>query len=63
MIAEAIADKQHELFYEGGYLSPAAETCYWRALIRCWSTVVEAEGSEWSEYKGVRWELFSLGEF
>jgi hypothetical protein len=62
-IAEGIAHRQRKLFYEEGYLSAAAETCYWRALIRGWSTVVEPEGSEWSEHKGVRWELFSLGEF
>jgi hypothetical protein len=62
-MAEGIADRQRELFHNGGYQSPAAETCYWRALIRGWSKVVEPEGSEWSEHQGVRWELFSLGEF
>ncbi|KAF7179939.1 hypothetical protein CNMCM7691_008991 [Aspergillus felis] len=62
-IAQGIADRQRELFYDGGYLSPAAETCYWRALIRGWSKVVESEGGEWTEHKGVRWELFSLGGF
>ncbi|GIJ85030.1 hypothetical protein Asppvi_003885 [Aspergillus pseudoviridinutans] len=62
-IAQGIADRQRELFNDGGYLSPAAETCYWRALIRGWSKVAESEGREWTEHKGVRWELFSLGGF
>ncbi|GIC94734.1 uncharacterized protein Aud_002063 [Aspergillus udagawae] len=60
-IAQGIGDRQRELFYDGGYLSPAAEPCYWRALIRGWSRVVEPEGREWIEHKGGRWELFSLG--
>ncbi|KAK0707903.1 hypothetical protein B0H67DRAFT_450753, partial [Lasiosphaeris hirsuta] len=38
-IAEGIAARQRELSVGGGYFSPAAETCYWRALIRGWSSV------------------------
>ncbi|KAH1491547.1 hypothetical protein LV164_008173 [Aspergillus fumigatus] len=60
-MAEGIADRQRQLFHDGGYHSPAAEACYWRALIRGWSKVAEPEGREWSEHEGVRWELFSLG--
>lgn len=48
----------------GGYLSPAAETCYWRALIRGWSSVVRVDGDEWEgreEERGVSWEEFSMG--
>lgn len=67
-IATGIAERQRELFTR--YLSPAAETCYWRALIRGWSKVAEpyyedggwagwdAEGVENGE--GMRWETFSL---
>ena len=36
--AEAIADNARSTFRER-YLTPAAEACYWRALIRGWSSV------------------------
>lgn len=38
--AEGIARRQREVFVGKGYLSPPAEACYWRALIRGWSEVV-----------------------
>ncbi|KAI1742470.1 glycosyl transferase family 90-domain-containing protein [Xylaria scruposa] len=61
-IAEAIARRQRNLFVERGYLSPAMETCYWRALIRGWSLVVRLEEEGWEEDRvGVSWEEFSLG--
>ncbi|KAI0554690.1 glycosyl transferase family 90-domain-containing protein [Xylaria curta] len=61
-IAEAIAQRQRNLFVERGYLSPAMETCYWRALIRGWSLVVRPEEEGWEEDRiGVSWEEFSLG--
>ena len=50
----------------GGYLSEAAEACYWRSLIRAWSKMArtsESEGEKgrgWSE--GTRWETYSLIE-
>lgn len=66
-IAQGIANRQRELVK---YLSQAAENCYWRALIRGWSEVVDTEGAGggWagSEVAGVengegmRWETFSL---
>jgi len=52
-----IARRQRAVMVGGGYLSEAAEACYWRALIRAWSRIVQVEG-EWEE--GMRWETFSL---
>ncbi|GJC98468.1 DUF821 domain-containing protein [Colletotrichum higginsianum] len=42
-VARGIARRQRALFSEGGYLSPAAEVCYWRALVRGWSRVVRID--------------------
>jgi len=42
-----------------GYLSEAAENCYWRSWIRAWSRIAgtdEADG--WG--MGIRWEPFTL---
>jgi hypothetical protein len=51
-----------------GYLSEAAEMCYWRSLIRSWSEVARPDLDTWrisggdtSENElGVRWETFLL---
>lgn len=59
-VAEGIATRQREMFAEGGYFSPAAEVCYWRALIRGWSKVVRYDGMDWEENEGTRWELFAM---
>ena len=59
-VAEGIARRQRELFADGGYYSPAAETCYWRALIRGWAEVVRMEGEDWEGVEGVTFEAFSL---
>ncbi|KAI8949438.1 glycosyl transferase family 90-domain-containing protein [Xylaria longipes] len=59
-IAEGIAQRQRGLFVGRGYISPAMETCYWRALIRGWSSVVRLEGEGWDDSVGVIWEEFSL---
>ncbi|PMD33840.1 hypothetical protein L207DRAFT_589394 [Hyaloscypha variabilis F] len=63
-IAEGIAERQREVV-EKGYLSEASEVCYWRALIRGWSSVVGVDEEVWGswddeESRGVRWEEFSL---
>ncbi|KAI1757710.1 glycosyl transferase family 90-domain-containing protein [Xylaria castorea] len=60
-VAEAIARRQRNLFIDRGYLSPAMETCYWRALIRGWNLVVKLEEKGWEDRVGVSWEEFSLG--
>ncbi|KAK3380930.1 glycosyl transferase family 90-domain-containing protein [Podospora didyma] len=64
-IAEGIATRQRELFVGGGYLSRAAEVCYWRALIRGWSQVAQTEvpgedGTGGKSNKEERWEEFSM---
>lgn len=58
-VAERVARNQRESIVERGYLSPAAEVCYWRALVRGWSGVVRGDES-WEGVEGVRWEGFSL---
>ncbi|KAI0838765.1 hypothetical protein F5Y06DRAFT_287075 [Hypoxylon sp. FL0890] len=61
-VAEGIARRQRELFDGGGYFSPAAETCYWRAAIRGWSSVVRTEGQGFEDLEEIPWEEFSLKE-
>ena len=69
-VAKGIARRQRQLVAEGGYLSQAAEVCYWRSLIRGWASVVMTEGDErWKKGKdgkgsgdGIRFETFSLTE-
>ncbi len=58
-VAEGIAARQRALFADGGYLSPAAETCYWRSLLRGWRQVVQYNDSALCE--GEPWETFVLG--
>ncbi|KAL1895921.1 hypothetical protein Sste5346_005020 [Sporothrix stenoceras] len=61
-VAQGIARRQQALFVDGGYFSPAAETCYWRALVRGWSTVAQTVGPAWvGEPRGVPWEVFAMG--
>ncbi|KAL2198217.1 glycosyl transferase family 90-domain-containing protein [Corynascus similis CBS 632.67] len=59
-IAEGIARRQRDLFVGGGYFSPAAETCYWRALVRGWAKMAQTEGHGWEETEGIPFETFSL---
>ncbi|KAI1438499.1 hypothetical protein GGR50DRAFT_435607 [Xylaria sp. CBS 124048] len=61
-VAEGIAARQRALFAEGGYLSPAAEACYWRALIRGWSEIVRVDEGAFDDLEEVPWEEFSLKE-
>lgn len=42
-VGEGIARRQRATFAGGGYYSPAAEACYWRALVRGWSEVVRVD--------------------
>jgi hypothetical protein len=58
-VSRDIARRSREGLVDSGYLSTAAEVCYWRALIRGWSRVVRVEGQEWSA-EGTRWETYSL---
>lgn len=60
-VAEGIARRQRGLFAGGGYFSPAAEACYWRALIRGWSEVVRVDEGELGEVgPGQTFESFVL---
>ncbi|KAK5661650.1 hypothetical protein OQA88_9750 [Cercophora sp. LCS_1] len=61
-VAEGIAKRQRELFVGGGYFSPAAEACYWRALVRGWAKVAKTEGMGWDELEGQTFEGFVLGQ-
>jgi len=66
-VAEGIARRQREVVLKG-YLSEAAEVCYWRSLIRGWNSVARIDENMWGEWEnegvengeGVRWETFSL---
>lgn len=59
--AEGIARRQRETFVDGGYFSPAAEMCYWRALIRGWSEVARWDAEEVQALgEGQTYEAFVL---
>jgi hypothetical protein len=62
--AEGIANRQRETFEGGGYVSPAAEMCYWRALVRGWAQAVRLDLRAWANKtkEGVRFEEFVLRE-
>ncbi|CAK7231414.1 hypothetical protein SCUCBS95973_007908 [Sporothrix curviconia] len=61
-VAQGIALRQRSLFWEQGYLSPAAEACYWRALIQGWATVAQTTDEKWAKVpRGVPWEVFAMG--
>lgn len=60
-VAAGIARRQRETFVGGGYFSPAAETCYWRALIRGWGQVVRVDEGDLAELgTGQTFETFAL---
>lgn len=59
-VAAGIARRQRETYYDGGYLSSAAEVCYWRALLRGWSEVARPVGEKW-EQPGMPFEEFVSG--
>ncbi|KAH7393062.1 glycosyl transferase family 90-domain-containing protein [Pyrenochaeta sp. MPI-SDFR-AT-0127] len=61
-VARRIAQNQRDTVVGGGYLSLAAETCYWRALIRGWAAAAKVDGHEWSEQVGKRYETWLLEE-
>jgi hypothetical protein len=59
-VAEGIARRQRETFHGGGFLSPAAETCYWRAAIRGWGSVVDYRDLELNDMEAVPYEEFVI---
>jgi len=63
--AERIANMSASTFRDR-YLTPAAEACYWRAMVRRWAQVQNFEPEayyqpsgmgEWKQ-RGVDWEVF-----
>jgi hypothetical protein len=61
-VAERIARNQRDLVVRRGYLSVAAETCYWRALIRGWGRSAIVDEREWAGLQGERYETWLLKE-
>ncbi|KAK7746464.1 hypothetical protein SLS53_002423 [Cytospora paraplurivora] len=60
-VGEGIARRQRDMFAGGGYYSPAAEVCYWRALVRGWSEVVRIDESRLEGIgDGQTFEAFAL---
>jgi len=59
-LARSIAQRQREVMVNGGYLSEAAEACYWRGLIKAWSEMARVNETEKPWGEGMRWETFSL---
>ena len=64
--AKRIADNSVRVFRER-YLTPAAEACYWRALLKAWKQVsftpdlyadLNGEGRTRMHKRGVRYETF-----
>jgi hypothetical protein len=45
-----------------GYMSEDAEVCYWRSLIRRWSSVARLGDGKLAqdEGRGLRWETFAF---
>lgn len=56
-VAAAIARNQRKTFHDDGYLSPAAEACYWRSLLRVWDELARPVGDEWKQ-QGIPAEEF-----
>ncbi|KAJ4369730.1 hypothetical protein N0V83_005493 [Neocucurbitaria cava] len=61
-VGQRLAQNQRETVVGPGYLSLAAETCYWRALVRAWSTVAEVDEQDWGREEGERYETWLLEE-
>ncbi|KAF2744497.1 hypothetical protein M011DRAFT_449127 [Sporormia fimetaria CBS 119925] len=60
-VAETLARNLRQSGVGTGFLGPAAEVCYWRALIRGWASVVRT-GETWGDEVGVRYEEWILRE-
>ncbi len=61
-VAQGIASRQRETFVGRGYFSPAAEVCYWRALVSGWSKVASFDEEDWKKKDQVTYEAFVLGD-
>ena len=58
---QRIADNARRTFRES-YLTPAAEACYWRALIRGWASVQGFTPQRWIEPEVEDWHVGSGGK-
>lgn len=58
-VAKHLAQNQRDSVIREGYLSPAAETCYWRALIKGWASVAVVDEG-WGSNFGQRYEEWIL---
>lgn len=67
--AERIANNSVSAFRDR-YLTPAAEACYWRRMIKNWSEVQafeptaytdvkQKDGSTWKKQRGLDWEIYA----
>ncbi|KAB2570941.1 hypothetical protein DBV05_g10396, partial [Lasiodiplodia theobromae] len=67
-LAERVA-KTSAATFRDRYLTPAAEACYWRRMVRSWADcqafkpeqyedVHQSDGSVWKKQRGVDWEAF-----
>ncbi|KAK2065276.1 hypothetical protein LY76DRAFT_364203 [Colletotrichum caudatum] len=57
-MSRGIARRQRATSFERGYMSPAAEVCYWRALVRGWSRVVRVHGTIGASRESTSFEEF-----
>ena len=60
-VAATIARNQRQTYSHDGYLSPAAEVCYWRAVLRGWEKVAQPTGDGWNG-EGKPFEEYMTGE-
>lgn len=60
-VAARVARNQRRTFHEDGYLSPAAEVCYWRSLLRVWAELARPVGDGWNG-QGMPAEEFIAGK-
>jgi len=60
-VAKGIARRQRREV-ERGIFSEAADVCYWRSLVKGWSSVARTDDERWrqDDGEGIRWETFSL---
>lgn len=59
-LAAGVARRQRQTYHDGGYLSAAAEVCYWRSLLRGWAEVARPIGEKWTQ-SGMPVEKFISG--
>lgn len=61
-VGERIARNQRDGLVKQGYLSMAADTCYWRALIQAWGRSAVVDEGEWAGMESERYETWLVKE-